>query len=593
MENYIKDIETIQAYLNKTLTGSDVKTFELRLETDPEFKIVYNEHLNFLEGLKRVQLKAELMKARQWHVQAKWIKNIGVAFVLIMAIATAVIILNKALKPNDERVKESRKSQVLDTLKVEDKPVGPRLKVSDTLAIEDTASVIKEIVKEEVKVVPSKIKTAKNAVSSKEDVKPLQKKPQYIIINAERDTTVTCKEGTKLTIKANSFVDALGLPVKGVVDLEVAEFYRMDDMLLANLSTTSNGKLLETGGMLYLEAKRANDKLVLKKNAAIEITFPTSNKKEGMQLFSGEWHDERINWQLQKEKNTVIEEVEVEENIEVPYAVVEQVPVFPGCEEGDRMQQKACTSESIVKFVRENFNTGIADEFGLVGRQRINILFKIDKSGSVQSVQSRAGHLVLEEEVERVITMLPKFRPGTQRGKLVTVPYSLPFIFEAEGSQIIPQRRIRKLNTDSVTVAYIEKRLKDEENDNLSGRTAMSYVMATTQLGWINCDRFVKGSANSIRYKFKVKDGNGRAKVSLVFKSLNAILPGSIINGNFDFGTVAKNEDVMLVAIKKQNGKLFLDIIETTTVENPDLTFDFKEVTVEELKQALKKLNRR
>ncbi|MBJ6368223.1 energy transducer TonB [Snuella sedimenti] len=590
MENHIKNIESIEAYLNKALTESESKTFKARLETDPEFKTFYNEHLSFLEGIKRVQLKAEIMKARQLCVQTKWIKNIGGAFVLIMVVVTAVLILNKTLKPNDERAKESRESLVLDTLKVEGKPVEPSLKVSDTLVIE-TSPVMKETVKEAVKA-PLKIETAKNTVTTKEVLKPLQRTPQSISINTERDTTVICKEGTKLTIKANSFINAQGLPIKGVVDLEVTEFYKLEDMLLANLSTTSKGKLLETGGMLYIEAKKANAKLVLKKNANMEIAFPTQNKKAGMQLFSGEWQDGHINWELQKEQDIIVEDIEVEENIEVPYAVVEQVPVFPGCEEGDRLQQKACTSEAIVKFVRENFNTGIAEEFGLQGRQRINILFKIDKNGSVQSVQSRANHLVLEEEVERVMGLLPKFQPGKQRDKPVTVPYSLPFIFETEGSQIIPERRIRKLNTDSVTVAYIEKRLKDKGNDNLSGRTAISYVMATTQLGWINCDRFVKGSANSIRYRFKVKDGNGRAKVSLLFKSLNAILPGSMVNGSFDFGTVAKNQDVSLVAIKKQNGKLFLDIIETTTVENPDINFNFKEVTVEELRQALRKLNR-
>ncbi|WP_228852628.1 energy transducer TonB [Aegicerativicinus sediminis] len=138
----------------------------------------------------------------------------------------------------------------------------------------------------------------------------------------------------------------------------------------------------------------------------------------------------------QNEEIVEVEEVvveEVEEDIEVPFAVIENVPVFPGCEnEKGNDAKKKCMSEKVQQFVSKKFNTELASDLGLSGRQRINVIFKIDKSGNVTSIQSRAPHPGLEKEAARVIGLLPKMKPGMQRGKAVTVPYSLPIVFQVQ-----------------------------------------------------------------------------------------------------------------------------------------------------------------
>lgn len=124
-----------------------------------------------------------------------------------------------------------------------------------------------------------------------------------------------------------------------------------------------------------------------------------------------------------------IEIVQVEEETEVPFAVIENVPTFPGCEKGDNNAKKKCMSEKIQEFVNKRFNTDLASDLGLSGRQRITVLFKIDKTGAITGVQARAPHPGLEKEAARVINSLPQMLPGKQRGKAVTVPYSLPIVF--------------------------------------------------------------------------------------------------------------------------------------------------------------------
>ena len=127
-----------------------------------------------------------------------------------------------------------------------------------------------------------------------------------------------------------------------------------------------------------------------------------------------------------------VEVEEVEEDVEVPFHVIENVPVYPGCEKGNNEAKKKCMSEKIQKFVQKKFNTDLAGDLGLTGRQRISVLFKIDRQGNITGVRSRAPHPRLEKEAARVINLLPKMKPGKQRGKSVTVPYSLPIIFQVQ-----------------------------------------------------------------------------------------------------------------------------------------------------------------
>jgi len=129
-----------------------------------------------------------------------------------------------------------------------------------------------------------------------------------------------------------------------------------------------------------------------------------------------------------------IEEVEDEEIADVPFAVIENVPVYPGCENaGNNDAKKKCMSEKVMKFVQKKFDNELANDLGLdSGRQRISVQFKIDKQGNVVNVRARAPHPRLEQEAIKVVKALPKMTPGRQRGKAVGVLYSLPIVFQIE-----------------------------------------------------------------------------------------------------------------------------------------------------------------
>lgn len=112
---------------------------------------------------------------------------------------------------------------------------------------------------------------------------------------------------------------------------------------------------------------------------------------------------------------------------------VEQVPIYPGCESAtNNDERRACMSEKLSGLIKRQFDTNIASELGLKGIQKIYVQFKIDKSGHVTEILSRAPSERLETEAERVLNKVPQMIPGKQRHRPVTVLYTLPILFDVQ-----------------------------------------------------------------------------------------------------------------------------------------------------------------
>lgn len=134
------------------------------------------------------------------------------------------------------------------------------------------------------------------------------------------------------------------------------------------------------------------------------------------------------------EEHVYVEDVEVEEveeDIEVPFAVVEKVPTWPGCKGKNNAELKKCFQDNIKKHLAKNFKyPQVALELGIQGK--VYVLFAIGKDGNVTGIRTRGPDKILEKEAARIIGLLPKMQPGKQRGKNVRVPYSIPINFKYE-----------------------------------------------------------------------------------------------------------------------------------------------------------------
>lgn len=125
-----------------------------------------------------------------------------------------------------------------------------------------------------------------------------------------------------------------------------------------------------------------------------------------------------------------VEVIEIEEEVSdevLNFAVVESVPVFPGCENmSTNEEKKACFQQQILKYVSKEFKfPEMARQMGIQGRVYVN--FVIEKNGTISNVDVVRGvDPLLDDEAVRVVNELPKMTPAKQRGKPVRMSFTLP-----------------------------------------------------------------------------------------------------------------------------------------------------------------------
>ena len=144
--------------------------------------------------------------------------------------------------------------------------------------------------------------------------------------------------------------------------------------------------------------------------------------------------EETIIESTETDQEEIVEEVEVVEeeiDMDVPFAIIEDVPLFPGCERVPKSERRSCFQTQIQKHIAKNFRyPEIAQEMGIQGR--VFVQFTIGKDGSISGIRTRGPDKNLEKEANRIISKLPRMTPGKQRGRPVRVPFSIPITFKLQ-----------------------------------------------------------------------------------------------------------------------------------------------------------------
>ena len=119
----------------------------------------------------------------------------------------------------------------------------------------------------------------------------------------------------------------------------------------------------------------------------------------------------------------VAEVPNVKEEQQAIFTVVEEMPQFPGGM-GEAM-----------RFLAQNIKYPKAAQHAKI-EGRVIVQFVVGKDGSVSDIQiMRSVSPDLDAEAIRVVGMMPKWIPGKQRGKAVTVKFTMPIMFRLQGSE--------------------------------------------------------------------------------------------------------------------------------------------------------------
>lgn len=237
-------IDQIDAYLDGTMSAEESASFEAKMSSDASLQEQVNTQRNLRAGIERLGMKAATAQTFKKITLKNKLYKWGVATVAVAAIATAAYLATTSSSTTD----------------------GPEITYELPATNEEGGT---------------------NWADADRNLPT-----QLFTINPNKDTVVETMGGLVFAIPAGAFLDA-----KDPFTLEIREALTPMDIMKGGLSTTSNGELLETGGMFYLNARNGETSLQINPDKPVYANVPTNEIRPGMQLFEGErTADGGINW---------------------------------------------------------------------------------------------------------------------------------------------------------------------------------------------------------------------------------------------------------------------------------------------------------
>jgi len=127
--------------------------------------------------------------------------------------------------------------------------------------------------------------------------------------------------------------------------------------------------------------------------------------------------------------NKQLSKIPLDSNCTLKGGVIEETPLFPNQQRIDNLSDRRTFNLLIQQHIGSHFNypkEAIAKKIS----GRVSILFYIDKEGYVDNIRTKGPSPILENEAIRIISLLPKLKPGRHNGEPIKMPYSIPINFK-------------------------------------------------------------------------------------------------------------------------------------------------------------------
>lgn len=132
---------------------------------------------------------------------------------------------------------------------------------------------------------------------------------QAFTVTAGQQKMVVGEKGTNITFYPTSFKKKDGtILTSGSVTVVLQEMLTGPEMMLAGKTTTSNGKILVSGGQFFINATLNGEQLFINHDSKPKVTLPTNQAATGMSLFKGNPNendsiagDTTIDWEIKRD----------------------------------------------------------------------------------------------------------------------------------------------------------------------------------------------------------------------------------------------------------------------------------------------------
>jgi len=441
---------------------------------------------------------------------------------------------------------------------------------------------------------------------------------QSFSLNGEKRTQIFGKDGTKLWLEPNTFVHKNGKIPTEEIDLRLTECYSFGNMLLADLTTTSGDKILQTGGMLKIEAFADGQELVIAEGKNIQTAVPTREFDKDMQLFYGEKHsdenDRLEDWQLADNaiSASLPANFGIRRDRDTPYmgpgrpakptaitytvdsTFMPKKPVKPAAK-----RFREVKFPDTMSVYTQKVKGGIFANKSKVAEER---KAKIDKI--MTRYEKRLARLAYNKEAyakslvkyEKDILAYPakleewKKEQKAKEAKFYNSENYKSLTIAREKWYQKDLARYKKARADHKLLQ--KKRAEDfekelEQKGNITADAMNYYFFQINQAGWINCDKF----SGNMERELLVVNENRQTKESAVyavFPSSNSIIRlnrnelGKINRQNFPRG-----EKVLVVGWQVENGQPMMAKAETVIGNKNFVNLNYRKVRLQELRETL------
>jgi hypothetical protein len=422
--------------------------------------------------------------------------------------------------------------------------------------------------------------------------KELSLTPQTFTIASHKDTIIRGERGTLLHFPSNAFA---GVAPNTPVEIKLKECYDYASMIAEHLTTKSGDDLLQTGGMIYVQALANGKELALQKPMEIQFSSVES-KLKGMQLFSGERKMDRngaMNWtplnptmddgfnpiEEDQKSNAVylnyiyfIDKDIIETSAPLSYildlrdtdSLYEEFTVF-----GKVVNPKVRYRPRSSSFAGNAMGVYACETPDIIGKDKFTIhrlafrdVYKFYKVETFEALQKQDSSLWNSQYRKKIFFMKEEKR----------LKDSLLRVFQWQTQMFAAKNQ-----------AQYQKDYKTQ--------IALNDAFISTKLGWVNCDRFANYPENALVNVILENEQSASFDAKLILTKDKIVINN---NGNLrqkiNFGKVVKNAPAIIVAMKIENGQSYLAMHDFITSTTP-IDLKFEPLSPEEIKEKLKKLN--
>lgn len=347
-------------------------------------------------------------------------------------------------------------------------------------------------------------------------------------------SVIKAQQGLKITVNPSVLEKEDGSVVDGNIIVKVVELTSTDALFKNNASTTSNGRLLVSGGSYFVDMECRGEKLRIKKGQHLQMEFPKLKDNE-MELFYGDRDaNGNMNWQRANEPLSF--------NQYASYTAYN--PPYP--------------QHTGIKHFKSKYRMYASLK---------NAVYFEDKLISIENLVKLLRKRGVDKNIDTL--RIPAYEFYTDMAYNAAFKYDTVIRYRILSCEQLEAERdsmakaaILFQEQQAANAAYNEEWQKANANNSLEAQLQNYYApSAVTRLGWINCDRFYNSPQNTelpveIPYTFN----NPEIQYFLIYKSFNGLMSGRIRKNakqQYVLSNLPQGQAVTFIAFTKSNGQVY------------------------------------